>query len=212
MTKKLTDKQKIRLWEQRRLPCFQDSCRLEIPDSGRAPEPAGNALSGEALALTTQRLATLDLGPVLRGLPWLCAIHRHLFIELFDQAGELRQVDISLGDTPFCLFTRIEKEGNALMQKLENEHYLAGLERHCFVTRLAWYYGEINVLHPFRLGSGRTQRIFFEQMAIHAGYCLDWNPVTPQVWRDACQSSAMGDPAPLEALFATVVSAAGEKA
>lgn len=212
MTKKLTDKQKIRLWEQRRLRCFQDSCRLEIPDSDRSPEPAGNALSGEALALTTQRLATLELGPVLRGLPWLCAIHRHLFSGLFEQAGELRLIDISLGDTPFCHFERIEKEGNALMQKLENERYLAGLERQAFVERLAWYYGEINVLHPFRLGNGRTQRIFFEQMAIHAGYCLDWKSVMPQAWRDACQSSAMGDPNPLETLFATIVSEAGENA
>ncbi len=212
MTKKFTDKQKIHLWEQRRLRCFQDSCRLENPDTGRELGPAGNALNGPALMLTTQRLATLALGPVLRGLPWLCAIHRHLFTGLFEQAGELRQVDISLGDTPFCHFAWIEKEGNALMQKLENERYLAGLGRQEFVARLAWYYGEINVLHPFRLGSGRTQRIFFEQMAIHAGYCLDWEPVTPLAWRDACQSEAMGDPALLEALFDMVVSEAGENA
>ncbi|MTD37290.1 putative adenosine monophosphate-protein transferase Fic [Erwinia sp. CPCC 100877] len=212
MTKKLTDKQKIRLWEQQRLRCFQESCRLEIPDTGRAPEPEGNALGDEALVLTMERLATLELGPILRGLPWLCVIHRHLFTGLFEHAGELRQVDISLGDTPFCHFAWIEKEGNALMQKLENERYLSGLDRRTFVMRLAWYYGEINVLHPFRFGSGRTQRIFFEQMAIHAGYCLDWRPVTPQAWRDACQSGAMGDPVPLESLFDTIVSAAGENA
>ena len=56
------------------------------------------------------------------------------------------------------------------MQDLEEEGYLVGLEKAKFVERLAHYYCEINVLHPFRVGSGLAQRIFFEQLAIHAGY------------------------------------------
>jgi cell filamentation protein len=62
-----------------------------------------------------------------------------------------------------------------------------------FIERLSWFYGEINVLHPFRLGNGLTQRIFFEQLAIHAGYLLDWR-IDPAAWSTACQQGAMGDP------------------
>jgi fido (protein-threonine AMPylation protein) len=58
------------------------------------------------------------------------------------------------------------------MQDLEDESWLVGLPEDKFVDRLAHYYCEINVLHPFRIGSGLAQRIFFEQLAIHAGYVL----------------------------------------
>lgn len=63
------------------------------------------------------------------------------------------------------------------MQDLEEEGYLVGLEKAKFVERLAHYYCEINVLHPFRVGSGLAQRIFFEQLAIHAGYQLSWQGI-----------------------------------
>lgn len=94
------------------------------------------------------------------------------------------------------------------MRALEEENYLSGLDRSAFITRLSWYYGEINVLHPFRLGSGLAQRIFFEQLAIHAGFILDWRDIDPEAWSRANQLGAMGDPQPLEAIFAKVVSEA----
>lgn len=54
--------------------------------------------------------------PPARGLPHLCAIHRHLYQDIFDWAGDIREVDIYQGDTRFCHFAYIEKEGNSLMQ------------------------------------------------------------------------------------------------
>ncbi|SQC58523.1 cell filamentation protein fic [Klebsiella pneumoniae] len=56
--------------------------------------------------------------------------------------------------------------------------------------------GEINVLHPFRLGNGLTQRIFFEQLAIHAGYLLNWRDVDPAGWSAALPAERDGDLAP----------------
>ncbi len=96
------------------------------------------------------------------------------------------------------------------MRKLEEEDYLCEQPRETFVERLSWYYGEINVLHPFRLGNGLTQRIFFEQLAIHAGYLLDWRGIEPDAWSRANQLGAMGDPEPLERIFRKVVSEARE--
>ncbi|NDJ56059.1 putative adenosine monophosphate-protein transferase Fic [Enterobacteriaceae bacterium 4M9] len=162
--------------------------------------------------LTALRAATLTLGPEQRGLPHLCAIHHHLFQDLFDWAGEIRTVDIYQDDTRFCHFDYIEKEGNALMQALEDEAWLTGLDSAEFAARLAHYYCEINVLHPFRFGNGRAQRIFFEQLALHAGYSLDWRKVEREPWRAANQAGAMGDLAPLVAIFSEVVNVAQENA
>lgn len=156
------------------------------------------------------RAATLPLGPQVRGLPYLCAIHHGLYQDIFSWAGRYREIDIYQGDTRFCHFLRIEEEGNALMQTLEEEAYLADLPRDEFVARLAHYYCEINMLHPFRAGNGLAQRIFFEQLAIHAGYLLCWDGIAPEVWRQANQSGAMGDLNPLIALFAKMVSPTAE--
>lgn len=163
-------------------------------------------LAQAAYALTALRAATLNLGPPARGLPHLCAIHRHLYQDIFSWAGEIRKVDIYQGDTRFCHFAYIEKEGNSLMQDLEEEGYLAGLEAEAFIARLSHYYCEINVLHPFRIGNGIVQRVFFEQLAIHAGYQLSWQGIEPDIWASANQSGAMGDLTALNAIFAKVVS------
>ncbi len=84
-----------------------------------------------------------------------------MFSDLFDWAGELRTVDISKGNTRFCNAIRIEKEANNLFSMLEQDNYLVGLAYDDFVTKLAEYYCDINVLHPFREGNGRVQRLFF---------------------------------------------------
>ncbi|EFN5847308.1 putative adenosine monophosphate-protein transferase Fic, partial [Escherichia coli] len=83
-------------------------------------------------------------------------------------------------------------------------------EKAKFVERLAHYYCEINVLHPFRVGSGLAQRIFFEQLAIHAGYQLSWQGIEKEAWNQANQSGAMGDLTALQMIFSKVVSEAGE--
>lgn len=163
-----------------------------------------------AYEMTALRAATIELGPLVRGLPHLCAIHRQLYQDIFDWAGQLREVDIYQGDTRFCHFAYIEKEGNALMQDLEEEGYLVGLAHEKFVERLAHYYCEINVLHPFRFGSGLAQRIFFEQLALHAGYALSWQGIAVETWKQANQSGAMGDLSALRAIFQKAISEARE--
>ncbi len=65
------------------------------------------------------------------------------------------------------------------MAALEEENGLADLPLAEFAKRVAWYYCEINMLHPFREGNGRAQRIFFEQLALHAGYLLEWEKLNP---------------------------------
>lgn len=160
------------------------------------------------LAFSAARLVTLELGPKSMGLPYLCHIHRTLFQDVYHWAGELRTLDLWREEMPFCHFEYIEKEGNALMEALEEEEWLVELPLQQFVLRLAHYYAEIDMLHPFREGNERSLRIFFEQLALHAGYLLDWNSLSPEEWERALLTAATGDEQALVGVFTKVVSSA----
>ena len=94
-----------------------------------------------------------------------------------------------------------------VLSGLTADGYLLGLARERLVERLALYYGEVNVVHPFREGNGRTLRAFLRQLAASAGYRLDWSALHPQENILACLSHAMtGDPSALVALLTPAVS------
>ena len=67
------------------------------------------------------------------------------------------------------------------MSALEEEEGLCDLDPQTFVARIAHYYCEIYVLHPFRAGNGRAQRIFSNSW-LHAGYLLNWDTLEPESW------------------------------
>ncbi|WP_146867108.1 putative adenosine monophosphate-protein transferase Fic, partial [Aliivibrio fischeri] len=113
---------------------------------------------------------------------YLRSIHHMLFSDLFEWAGELRTIDISKGNTRFCNVARIEKEANNLFSMLEKDKYLVELPYDEFLTKLAEYYCDINVLHPFREGNGRAQRLFFEHIAINCGYNINFSGITSEQW------------------------------
>lgn len=115
----------------------------------------------------------------------LCGIHHFLFQDIYEWAGELRTVDISKGSTRFANVNRIDPEADKLFRLLAQEDYLLGLPRDRFVARLAHYYCELNVVHPFRDGNGRAQRLLFEVISINAGYALRWEPIERAEWLDA---------------------------
>ncbi|MCU5771843.1 putative adenosine monophosphate-protein transferase Fic [Erwiniaceae bacterium BAC15a-03b] len=172
--------------------------RLQIREAHR--------LQQAELELSALRAATIELGVPGLGFPHLRALHRTLFQDLYDWAGELRQIDIYMDDTPFCHFEYIEKEGNALMAALEAEKGLADLPPDQFIARMAHYYCEINMLHPFRDGNGRAQRLFFEQLALHAGYLIQWQYVDRDSWLKANRDGVSGDLRGLIDIFGKVVS------
>ncbi len=114
-------------------------------------------------------------------LKYLQNIHKTLFSELYDWAGEIRNVDISKGGTRFCTATRIVPEIAKLFKNLESESYLTHSGDN-FAMKLAEYYAEFNMIHPFREGNGRVQRLFFEHLASYNNYGLDWSFITQDEW------------------------------
>ncbi len=102
-------------------------------------------------------------------------IHHFLFQDIYSWAGKPRTVNISKGNM-FCLSQHLETYADNLFRKLEEENYLIDAEN--IPERLAYYLSEINVLHPFREGNGRTQRLFIEYLASVAGYGVDFSGVS----------------------------------
>lgn len=134
--------------------------------------------------LTEWRRAEMITRPVkvTGDLRQLQAIHRQLFQDVYDWAGRLRTVDIRKGTDPgaefFMPVSRLESGAGFAFAELADEHQLHGLDRDRFVDRLAHHYDQVNYLHPFREGNGRTQRIFWTQIAAGAGFDLDWSRIT----------------------------------
>ena len=144
-----------------------------------------DALDAAEIELTQARINQYEPDFDDISLSALRAIHFHLFQDLYDWAGDLRTVDISKANTRFANVCRIEPEADKLFRQLAQENHLTGLTREQFLTRLAHYYSELNVIHPFRDGNGRAQRLLFEVISINAGFELRWEPIGRREWVDA---------------------------
>ncbi len=132
--------------------------------------------------------AELEVEPIKGGfdLDHLKAIHKALFEEIYEWAGNIRERGfISKGNSLFCKAELIIPYSDDLFANLQKENYLRGLSRKEFVERIAFYISEINALHPFREGNGRTQRIFANQLAKQAGWELNLKTVDPESLCDA---------------------------
>jgi len=108
----------------------------------------------------------------------LKAIHQHLFKDVYEWAGELRDIDLARDNSYFANHRHIIKAAGLIFAKLAEENYLQGLDGADFSTRAAYYLGEINALHPFREGNGRAQREFINHLAYNNGYLIDWTNIS----------------------------------
>lgn len=118
-------------------------------------------------------------------LNYFCAIHKALFGDSYPWAGELRQIDISKGNTRFCSCQRIEIEAQKLFSTIDYGNTLVELSRDDLVITIAELYADLNVVHPFREGNGRAQRILFEHIIINCGFEIDWSIIEPGEWLEA---------------------------
>jgi cell filamentation protein len=133
------------------------------------------------------------------------AIHHHLFQDVFDWAGKLRTVRISKGDSMFCYPEHIDAEMRKLFARLSAARFLRGLSAEEFARRAAHVLAELNAIHPFREGNGRTQLTYLALLATRAGHPLRLERMNPEAMLAAMLASFKGDEAPLAALLAGLI-------
>jgi len=126
-----------------------------------------------------------------------CAVHRHLFGEIYAWAGRFRIIRISKGDSTFCYPENIPAQMRALFAALKAENCFSGLDPESFSTRSAHFLAELNAIHPFREGNGRTQLAFFTLLADRAEHPVQQTTLRPEAILDAMITSFKGDEAPL---------------
>lgn len=108
------------------------------------------------------------------------SIHKFLFEDIYNFAGLFRTENIAKDYFQFAEWEYIDSELERLLSELKSENYLVGLSKEQFASRLAYYWAELNVLHPFREGNGRTTREFLRQLSLKNGYILNLYKVNSQ--------------------------------
>jgi cell filamentation protein len=126
--------------------------------------------------------------------------------DVYAWAGTFRTVDISKGDSLFAIHRFIVPSLVATFDELKGERFLSGLAVERFCQRAAYYLSELNAVHPFREGNGRTQREFLRELALACDYRLDWTKTTKAEMAEASRESLRKGSRMLEPLIQRVTS------
>ena len=119
----------------------------------------------------------------------LCQIHKFLFDDIYPFAGHFRREDIMKGQTRFQGFAQISSKLAVLLSELKKENHLRGLDFELLIERSAYYFAELNYIHPFREGNGRAIREFMRQLYDYNGYEVNWSAVSNEELIGAMEES-----------------------
>ena len=182
--------------------CYPNSSvlknKLNIED-----EKALSEAEREITAIKTLELIDRPLKGELN-FNYIKRLHKHLFSDIYDWAGELRKTDISKGNI-FCQHELIEVNAEVLFNELKTENYLEGLDKDTITKRLAYYLGDLNTIHPFREGNGRVQRLFIRELASRVGYLVNFDGITTEEMIQASDKTFYHDYEMMEELIARVI-------
>ena len=184
--------------------CYPDSSVLRNKFDIRDAQLLADA---ESLC-SQQRLAELYTDhPVAGrfGLTHLSRIHRFVFQDVYAWAGKLRTVRIHKGQTTFAYPEHIQSEADRIFSSLRREKHLRDLPLPVLIERLAWYVGELNVLHPFREGNGRVLRAFLRELLLQQGLLLRFEKLDPEEWLQASIAVYVGDLLKMQALLSRII-------
>lgn len=167
--------------------CYPDSdVLINIPDLRDAD--ALEAFEIEAVGRRSLGLLPLgDFDPA-----HYCALHRHLFGDVYAWAGEYRSIVTSKGKSTFAQPERIEPEMRKLFARLDKPMFLPSDDSDAFIVEAAEFLGDLNNAHPFREGNGRTQLIFLRLLGLRAGHPFRSEAIEPEEFLSAMIQSYYG--------------------
>lgn len=168
--------------------------RLGIGDAAELAEVEAALSASRLVDLERRRL------PGSYDLDHLRAFHRYILGDVYDWAGELRTVSIAKGSV-FCLPQHLVSYAGDVFGGLAAAGWLRGLNREQFIGKAAEFLADVNAMHPFREGNGRTQRAFFSQLGHDAGHHIDWVRMNPDRNSAASAAAHRGDLGPMTAML-----------
>lgn len=133
------------------------------------------------------------------------AIHKYLFEDLYDWAGEIRSINMSKKGTNFVHASEINDIAQRCFKRLKKENFFVGLPHDKLVENIVDFYCITNMLHAFREGNGRTQRIFITQLVQHAGYEINFSEIDTDELMIATIQAANGVVDLLKEIFRTAI-------
>jgi cell filamentation protein len=116
-------------------------------------------------------------------------LHRYIFQPVYVWAGKPRRINIAKGGTMFCLAPYIDQQMERRFSIIQSEKWVRGMTRESLIQRSSEHICEINAIHPFREGNGRTLRAFLQCLAGRSGHRLELERIDPAAWIDASVQS-----------------------
>ena len=156
----------------------------------------------------TKRIAELQANPIkIKNSSTLLDIHKHLFQDIYSWAGKVRTVEISKGGKPFFPLSRFHNAFIFIDSLIAEYRKIDKKDKTQLAYKLAEILDNINYLHPFREGNGRTQREFLRLLAMEKKLFLDLNPPNnADIYERYMSGTTTGNVEQLAALILEIVS------
>jgi cell filamentation protein len=132
-------------------------------------------------------------------------VHWHLFRDVYPWAGRYRTVRTAKNGNAFCFPEHIEDQMRLLFERLSQLSFLPGVTPNAFTASLALFLSDLNAIHPFREGNGRTQLAFCHMLGSRAERSLDLSRIEATAFLAAMIESFAGRQAPLQDEIATLL-------
>ena len=135
-----------------------------------------------------------------------CAVHHHLFQDVYDWAGQYRTVRTSKGGNLFCYPENIRANMDELFRGLRAGEHFANRNTEDFIKEITLFLGELNAIHPFREGNGRSQLAFVGLIGVTYGHPFDFERIDRTTFLPAMIASYFGKQAQLTAELTNLLS------
>jgi cell filamentation protein len=122
-----------------------------------------------------------------------CTVHHHLFQDVYDWAGQYRTVRISKAGNSFCHPEHIPAQMNTLFEGRRGGHVFAERSADEFLQEIVYFLGELNAIHPFREGNGRSQMAFIGLIGATFGHPLAFERLDRATFLPAMIASYFGN-------------------
>lgn len=126
-------------------------------------------------------------------------IHKYLFDEIYDFAGEYRTENILKENFRFSEYQYIEENMPLIINKIDIEK-MKEMDFDTLCKTLSEIMTDLNVLHPFREGNGRTIREFTREIAFVCGYEVNFSYVEYDLILDVSRKAVVNDTEQIELL------------